>query len=594
MKIGYLDGNRLYYAFLAGGRAVIQDRDYLNRINVFPVPDSDTGTNLASTMRAIAERARAFPSAKHTLDSIADAALTGARGNSGIIFAQFIYGLSQEVRNELRLTTRHFGESARRAVQYARRSIMAPVEGTMITIIHDWAEAVYEHSLRMKDFAELLSYSLHVAERSLKDTPLKLAVLARAGVVDAGAKGFFDFLEGVAGFIKQGSIKAIVAAEAAGLPLPPDVHAARSEVTKRYCAEALLVGDRIDVEAVRGLVQRAGESAIVAGSETKIRLHVHTDTPADLFSKVREFGTIQEIKADDMLRQYEAAHGRKHPIAVLTDSACDLPRSVLDEHQVHLVPFSLFFGENLFLDKVTIEPEQFYELLRSTRTRARTAQPSQADVQRVLEFLAGHYESVVAVTISAGLTGFYGQLLKAREALGLDPSRVAVVNSGHLSVSEALVVLRVAEAVREGRTFEDISSSSAEWVRKTRLWVDVRTLKYMVRGGRVSPAKGLLAAVLNIKPIVSLDAHGKAVALGKSFSRRGNMKKILGLIREESAGRKVWNYGLVHAQNPYRALRYADELQAMLGRPPAFVSDVSPVVGVHNGIGVVGIALMFE
>ncbi|MFO7734003.1 MAG: DegV family protein, partial [Candidatus Aminicenantes bacterium] len=290
----------------------------------------------------------------------------------------------------------------------------------------------------------------------------------------------------------------------------------------------------------------------------------------------------------------EAAHGRKHPIAVLTDSACDLPRSVLDEHQVHLVPFSLFFGENLFLDKVTIEPEQFYELLRSTRTRARTAQPSQADVQRVLEFLAGHYESVVAVTISAGLTGFYGQLLKAREALGLDPSRVAVVNSGHLSVSEALVVLRVAEAVREGRTFEDISSSSAEWVRKTRLWVDVRTLKYMVRGGRVSPAKGLLAAVLNIKPIVSLDADGKAVALGKSFSRRGNMKKILALIREGSAGRKVWNYGLVHAQNPYRALRYADELQAMLGAPPAFVSDVSPVVGVHNGIGVVGIALMFE
>lgn len=594
MKIGYLDGNRLYYAFLAGGRAVIKDRDYLNRINVFPVPDSDTGTNLASTMRAIAERARAFPSAKNTLDSIADAALVGARGNSGIIFAQFVYGLSQEVRNELRLTTRHFGESARRAVQYARRSILAPVEGTMITLIHDWAEATYEQSLRMKDFAELLSYSLHVAERSLKDTPLKLAVLARAGVVDAGARGFFDFLEGVVGFIKQGSIKAIVAAEAVKLPLPPDVHSARSEVTQRYCAEALLVGEGIDVNAVRALVRQAGESAIVAGSPAKVRLHVHTDTPAALFFKVRKFGSIQEIKADDMLRQYEAAHERKHPIAVLTDSTCDLPRSVLDEHQIHVVPFSLFFGDSLFLDKVTIAPGQFYELLKSPRVRARTAQPSQADVQRVLEFLAGHYESIVAVSISSGLTGFYGQLLKAREALGLDPSRVAVVNSAHLSVSEALVVLRVAEAVRAGRSFEEISSLAGEWASKTKLWVDIRTLKYMVRGGRVSPAKGLLATLLNIKPIVSLDGEGKAVAIDKSFSRRGNMKKILGLIGTEVAGRPVWNYAIVHAQNPFRALRYADELQDMLQKPPAFVSDVSPVVGVHNGIGVVGVALMFD
>lgn len=594
MKIGYLDGNRLYYAFLAGGRAVIEDRDYLNKINVFPVPDSDTGTNMASTMRAIAERARAFPSAKHTLDSIADAALVGARGNSGIIFAQFIYGLSQEVRHELRLTTLHFGESVRRAVAYARQSIMAPVEGTMITVIHDWAEAVYEQRLKMNDFAELISYSIHVAEKSLKDTPRKLPVLARAGVVDAGAKGFLDFLVGVAGFIKKGSIKTIAASEILRFSLPADVHAARSEVTTRYCAEALLVGEGIDIAALQELVRKAGESAIVAGSPKKARLHVHTDAPADLFVKLREFGSIQEIKADDMLRQYEAAHERKASIALLTDSACDLPSGILDDHQIHVIPFSLFFGDSLFLDKVTITPEQFYEILKSPRVRGRTAQPSQADVQRALEFLAGHYDSVIAIAISGGLTGFYGQLLKAREALGLDPSRVAVVNSAHLSVSEALIVLRVAESVRDGRSFEDISSRTAEWVSKTRLWVDVRTLKYMVRGGRVSPMKGLLATVLNIKPIVSLDAEGKAAVLGKSFSRRQNMKKILGLIRKETSGRPVWNYGIVHAQNPFRALRYAGALGEMLGKPPVLVSDVSPVVGVHNGIGVVGIALMFE
>ena len=594
MKIRYLDGPRLYYAFLAGGEAVIRDQVYLNRINVFPVPDSDTGTNLASTMRSIAERARASRSADAALGSIADAALLGARGNSGLIFAQFLYGLSQEVREESRLTSGHFAEVVRRAVQHARRAIATPVEGTMLTVLHDWAEELYAQRFKRTDFAELLSHSLQAAERSLKETPRKLAVLARAGVVDAGAKGFFDFLEGVAGFIKKGSIKHARRSRLEPLPEMPQVHLGRSRLARRYCSEALLVGEAIDVEAVQALVRKSGDSAVVAGSSRKLKLHVHTDDAAGLFFELQKLGTIQDIKADDMRRQYQAAHERQARIAILTDSSCDLPPQALDAHQIHVIPFNLFFGDSLFLDKVTIEPDRFYDLLRTRPEMPKSAQPSQADVRRTLEFLAGHYDGVVAVSISSGLTGFYEQLVKARDDLGLEASRVAVVDSRHLSVTEALVVLRVAEAVRDGASVERIAREAAEWVRRTRLWVDIRTLKYMVRGGRVSPLKGFLAAVLNIKPIIGLDPEGKATALGKSFSRRANMKKILGLIRDETAGRPVWNYGVVHAQNPGRAGRYAEALAAELGKAAAFVTDISPVVGVHNGIGVVGVGLMFE
>jgi DegV family protein with EDD domain len=586
MKIKYLDGRRLYYAVLAGGRAVIRDQHYLNQINVFPVPDSDTGTNLAATMRSIAERARAFPSAELTLGSIADAALVGARGNSGIIFAQFLLGLSQEVKNQVRLSTRHFAESARRAVQHARRSILSPVEGTMITLLHDWAESIYEQRLKMNDFVELLSYSLHIAEKSLEETPQRLEILARAGVVDAGAKGFFDFLEGIVTFIRRGDLKEAIRAETAPLLPATEVHAARHSVTRRYCCEALITGRDLDVEAVRAAVQASGESAIVAGSRSKVRLHVHTDTPADLFGGLRTFGTIAEIKADDMLRQYEAAHQRKFPIALMTDSACDLPREIMDEHQVHVVPFSLSFGESLFLDKITITPDEFYGLLKTSPEMPRTAQPSRATVQRHFEFLAAHYEKIMAVTISSGLTGFYGQALAARDSVA--PEKIHVVDSRQLSAAQGLLVLRVAEAVKAGSSAEDIAARAGDWVAKTKLWADIRTLKYMVRGGRVSPLKGLLAGLLNIKPIISLDGEGRAVAVGKSFSRRRNMKKIVQMIGRAAAGRRVWNYAVVHA------LHYAEELGPVLGRKPAFIMDISPVIGVHNGIGVVGICLMFE
>ena len=192
MQIKYLDGDRLYYAFLIGGNAVIKDKNYLNKINFFPVPDSDTGTNMASTM-----------------ESIVDAALSGARGNSGLIFAQFLYGIGERIKNVKRISPSLFGESVKEAVKYAYKAIVSPVEGTMLTVMKDWAEAVYQRRKEKKDFAELLSHSLQVAEKSLKETPKKLAVLARAGVVDAGAKGFVDFLEGITNFIKRGRLRKI-------------------------------------------------------------------------------------------------------------------------------------------------------------------------------------------------------------------------------------------------------------------------------------------------------------------------------------------------------------------------------------------------
>ena len=209
MKISYIDGNRLYNAFLAGGAAVISQQDYLNKINVFPVPDADTGTNLASTMRSIMEGSRLYKSLSKTARSIADSALIGARGNSGIIFAQFIHGLSMELEDGNRTNVRDFAKTARSSLKYVYESIMEPVEGTMITVIKDWVNSLDEQSNRTTDFSSLIAETLKAARKSLADTPKKLKVLADAGVVDAGGKGFVDFLEGIWEFISRGKLKRV-------------------------------------------------------------------------------------------------------------------------------------------------------------------------------------------------------------------------------------------------------------------------------------------------------------------------------------------------------------------------------------------------
>ena len=592
MKIGYLNGRRLYYAFLAGGNAVIQDQDYLNKINVFPVPDADTGTNLAATMRSIAETAVVSRSIKATFRSIADAALSGARGNSGLIFAQFLHSLSDEIPSEARLTTRSFAESARRAVQSLQRAILTPTEGTILTVMREWAESLHEHALRTADFVDLLARSLQAAKQSLMNTPKKLQVLARAGVVDAGAKGFVDFIEGVHHFTRAGRLRKIPQPSSVPAQLETKVHSFKKPITRRYCTEALLKGERLDLEAIRNFVRSYGDSAIVAGSETKARFHVHTDLPAELFSRLDRLGEVVQVKVDDMRRQYEASHARKHPVALVTDSSCDLPPEFLDEHQIHLIPFNVSFGDRLFLDKLTITPDTFYTLLRTSPVQPKTAQAPLAAVQGLLAYLSTHYESIILLHISEKLSGAYA--FGRQAAAALPGKKISVINSRNLSLSLGLIVKRAAEALAAGATHDEIVAALDSWIARTKVWVDVGTTKYLVRGGRVSPMKGLLARLLHIKPIIVLDEEGKSASAGKSFTREGNMRKIIRRIERAVAAGRLWNFAVVHAQNPERARAYAAELEARLGRPPAFVMDVSPVIGVHAGPGAIGAAVMLE
>ncbi|HPG41535.1 MAG TPA: DegV family protein [bacterium] len=592
MEIKYLDSKRLYYAFLAGGDAVISNQDFLNKINVFPVADADTGTNMASTMRSIVEGTRIYSSLKDTSRSIADAALMGARGNSGIIFAQFVHGLSTEIQPEKRIRAEKLACYIKKAVGYAYESILEPVEGTMLTVMKDWALSLEEITKKSTDLVQILHHSFNAAQQSLAATPRKLKILAENGVVDAGARGFVDFLEGIIKFISHGQLKDL--SKKTLIWLDSEIHTAMNSaaVQYRYCCEAIITQSKLTGKDMQIQLSDYGDSLVVAGSTEKLHLHIHTNQPAELFYKIKNDGDIAQIKVDDMMQQFEVSHARKYPIALVTDTACDLPDEFVKKHQIHLLPFQISFGNNLFLDKVTITADQFYEMLKTEKHHPKTAQPIQKNIQNLFAFLTSHYESVIAVHISDKLSGVFQQSLMAGNKIKNKP--VTVINSRQLSVSEGLVVMRIAQAIEAGLPYNDIIAKANEWIDKTSILVDINTLKYMVRGGRVSPLQGMIAKLLNLKPIISLDSEGKAAALGKSFSRKANMEKIITIIADMHKKGKIWNYAIVHSQAEERANVYADQLTGMLGAPPAYIMNISPVVGVHNGIGALAVGIMYQ
>lgn len=591
-KIRYLDARRFLRGLQMGAKAVIRHRSELNKINVFPVADADTGINLALTMQAIMDKARPGISLRDTFHSIADSALVGARGNSGIIFAQYLYGLSRELPDKSAINLAGFAQGAQRAVKHLYDSLLNPVEGTMLTVIREWSDFLVEHSARSHDFLHLLTSSLTAARKSLLDTPNRLKVLADAGVVDAGASGFVYFLEGIVDFIHKGSLRDVDKPVAADeLALPSETHSSEPGVN-RYCTEAILSGCDRSNNYVKGVLAQHGDSLILAGDREKLHIHIHTARPEVVFEELYRLGQVSGAKIDDMRRQYQISHQRRFEIGLITDSASDLPLELMDKYQIVNLPFGMNFGNRSYLDKLNIQPEGFYRMLKSDPHHPSSSQPSPALVRSMAEELATHYDKVIAVHISSALSGVYqGMAALATDSLN---GKLGVIDSRQLSVSEGLLTFRVAMAIEAGMSFDEIMLQAPLWAKNTRIYTDVSTLRYMVRGGRVPPLAGFVASMLNLRPIVGLDEDGKAKILGKSFSRAANAGKIISLVKKDLQNFKLWDYAIVHADAESRARMYAREMEKITGRPPAYIMPLSPVVGVHNGIGAVALGVCYD
>ncbi|HAL65265.1 MAG TPA: fatty acid-binding protein DegV, partial [Bacteroidales bacterium] len=585
-RLNFIDGRALYYGFLAGANKIFQNQHLLNKINVFPVADADTGTNFASTMRSIIDMVEPNRDVKITADSLANAALIGARGNSGIIFAQFLYGFSTEIHPAEPLTVSSFAIALKESVKYAYQAITNPVEGTILTVIREWADFIYQVKDSINDFSLLLENSIDKAKHSLEETKLKLKVLSMANVVDAGAKAFVLFLEGIIDLLKQG-IKILHTSYQANRveELTAIVH---GQITFRYCTEALISGSGIDHQKIRTQLLRMGDSLVVAGSPIKTRIHIHTDNPSEVFDRLIPHGKIVYQKVDDMVFQNTIASGVRPKVAILTDSTCDIPRSMLDEYQIHVIPLNVHFGDNYFLDGLSLSGKHFQKLFFSSKIYPSTSQPAIKDLMNRYSYLFTQYDSVISLHISSAMSGTWSNSRHAAYKIANENEKIAtVIDSTKLSGSLGLLTLRAAQMALEGASHQEIVDAIDQWKEKTFMFVSCTTTKYMVKSGRLSPTKGFVANALNIKPVIIVNHQGQTQEKGKSVSERGAIKKVIASIKHIIGTGEVWNYAITHFNNLKTAQRYSNELEKLTGKPPLFISEASPVLCINAGPGTV-------
>ncbi len=594
-EMSFINGKFLYYAFIAGGNQIIKNQVELNAINIFPVNDNDTGTNLASTIRSVIDNIKPHKSYKTTVNNIADAALIGARGNSGVIFAQFLHGLSRETLNKPIITLTEFVESVKKSIPYIYESVANPVEGTMLTVIKEWSDFLDKKKDAIHDFADLIIDSLTILEKTLAETNVKLKALNKTVFVDAGAKGFVLFIEGIIDFIKDRNIRNLVVDSHEDISLIHSNEIIEEEITHRFCTEAIIKNLSRSRSELQDFLSKNGDSVVVAGSESICRIHVHTNTPVELFHELKEVGTITFQKVDDMVRQQEAIKNRKWNIALVTDSTCDLSQELIDFYQINMVPINLNFGANHYLDKVTIQPKQFYDLLETESEFPKTSQINEQAFTNVYSHLASHYDAVISVHLSSQFSGTFANSAKAGQRISKEFNKpIHVIDSKSLSGALGLLVLKAAQNIDAGKSVKAVVESLEKDVLQSKIFVSVRDLKFMIKGGRVSKPKGIIARALGLNPIISMDESGKSIMFGKTFSQHASLKNIYKHIETTGRGRSIWNYIILHAHNADGAKQAEDKMLEITGKKAVSVVNISPVIGMHAGNGTIAVSLLYN
>ena len=578
-------------AMIAGARRVIEARDELNRINVFPVPDGDTGSNLASTLGNVLQGAlsRRSHHIGELLVGIGNDAIDGARGNSGAIMAQFLVGLAEHARHAPVLDAATLAAAVRNGERSARAALAQPVEGTILSVIDAFADALEEAAQASTgDPRGGFDVALQRARVALARTPMQMAALRRAGVVDAGARGFVDWLEGIADYLEGGPRALRVRAPPApSNDPPPHVHE-DIDPARRWCTECLVTGEAIDRDALRGALVALGfDSLVVAGSASRVRVHGHAGSPQPLFDACAAFGHVDAMKADDMVLQQRSTESPDR-VAVVTDSASDLPAAIGERHGIHVVPVRVSLGGRDYLDRLGLTAGEFYRRMAASETLPQTSQPPAGDFRRLFEHVLAYQPAGVYVGLSRPLSG----TLQSGEAAARAQARpVHCIDSGHVSAGQALLAWRAGELADQGAGVEVIAAELERLRPLTHTFAMARDIRHAARGGRIPRWAVPLVRWSGLTPVARVDAQGRLKVAGGLVARARAPEAFARYIGKRVRQAVRWRLVVGHADALADGERLVDALRARLRVDEAHLVEVGPAVGAHAGPGTLVVGL---
>jgi len=463
--------------FFKGGAAFLGvNKDEVNALNVFPVPDGDTGINMYLTIKSAAKNIedKEYPDVSQLAQDFSMGALMGARGNSGVILSQIFRGFSQGVAGKKSLDARSLAYALQKGVDLSYKSVMKPVEGTILTVFKDFAAAATRYAISNDDIAGMIFYALEEGKKSLANTPNLLPVLKQAGVVDAGGKGLLVIMEGgYLALIGQNVVDIEKTAQeiqevAAGQEL--------GDIEFGYCTELLIKGDNIPLEQIRSHFAQTppGDSLLVVGTDNVVKIHFHTNSPWKVLEYAAGFGSIHDIKIENMRDQ----HQELQAVTIAEEE---------DQEDVNCSVLAVCAGEGL--------TQIFINMGATVISGGQTMNPSAEDILNAIKASPGK-EAIVLPNNS-------NIILTAQQAQELSEKKICVVPTKF--ITQGLAAMLRYDRENSADANMEMMSEAAQDAISGELTYSIRDSSYE---GMDIKANDILAL-----------AEGKIVAVGKEIDQ---------------------------------------------------------------------------
>jgi len=494
IKTETMSGQELREMFAAAINWLEKSSPDIDALNVFPVPDGDTGTNMLLTMRSAIDES--FRASDHSTASVAQAmangALLGARGNSGVILSQIWSGLAKGLEKKDTITGDDLAEALLQASIMAYKGISNPVEGTILTVMRESAAAAKAHVAHgHHDILSVMETTINAAHDSVANTPQLLPALKEAGVVDAGGQGLYTLLEGAYRYLKGESEEMqfrkpqMVMSSVPMTSRMPQV-SSQEEVPYGYCTELLIKGKELDLDKLRAKLVKKGESLIVVGDPTTVRVHIHTLDPGAVIHYATGLGTLHQVRMRNMDEQHQdfiEMQKEKMPkvdMAIIAVVAGDGLKDVFSSlGATHIVDGGQTMNPStkdllqavaaVSADKIIILPNNKNVVMTAEQVQSLTEKridviPTKTIPQGIAALLAMDFEAdfetnamimrrakstvkTIEITRAARSTQLGGLKIKRKQTIGfLDGDLVAVGNSTLTVLNEVLQRLRLEEA----------------------------------------------------------------------------------------------------------------------------------------------------
>jgi DegV family protein with EDD domain len=554
-----------------GMEYLFQERELLNRINVFPVADGDTGDNLVYTLKPVYDQIDSInePRLDNLTARLAADMLMSAKGNSGVIFSQFFFSFAKALKGKAEIEPADFSLAMEKAVHETYESIAVPREGTILTVLRHSAEEFKRLAMNGEKYQVIFEKVIIACREILEKTRQMLPQMKKAKVVDAGGLGFYLFFKGMGAAVLDKKNKVDNNLDAFD-QVPEAVEKSRLA----YCAEWVFRPNGQDKDFFKKLLKKHGDSLLIAGNAGLLHLHIHTDSPGSVESVLVRHGEIVSRKVDSLRKSEKFCP--EISVALLMDSAVDIPEQTEQDLGITIVPLQIQLNGRYFRDKVEISKEELYRRMRKEKDLVvKTSQPAPFDFKTAYASALTRHKQALFFCLSSRLSGSYQNALAALRLLpAANQAKIRIIDTRNVSAGSGLLLCRALQLLRQGRSLEDIATG-IEHIRDDVVSLGyIESLEYAVRGGRLPPVAGAVTRLLGIKPLVAFE-NGKLLKKGMLFSAKKKEIKLVRRFLKRLDLNKSYSVGIVYTDNPQAAMLLEDEL----AKSPLKISAVYQVVG---------------